>query len=107
MINTIFSLKNRKMADADAEEAERTAAPVQAYKKRRFERGDDVEDSAEDEGAFSLAFPSFGTGVFQFDIQRAAKVACEVIIISFIIYHLSFILIYYISSASSCVSGEA
>jgi len=46
--------------------------------KRRKTKPEE-EEPQEEEGAFSLAFPSFGTGVFQYDIERAAQVACKAI----------------------------
>jgi len=45
--------------------------------KRRKTKPEE-EEPQEEEGAFSLAFPSFGTGVFQYDKKRAAQVACKV-----------------------------
>jgi hypothetical protein len=65
-------LETRGEEEEEEQEEEKEDA-AQAQKRRKVEpKGGGGALPAVD-GAFGLAFPSFGTGVFQYDLERAAQ----------------------------------
>lgn len=80
--SAISSTNKRKLeeetrGEEEEEQEEEKEDTAQAQKRRKVEpKGGGGALPAVD-GALSLAFPSFGTGVFQYDLERAAQVTCK------------------------------
>jgi hypothetical protein len=66
-------LEQETRGEEEEEQEEEKEDTAQAQKRRKVEpKGGGGALPAVD-GALSLAFPSFGTGVFQYDLERAAQ----------------------------------